>query len=400
MSALTSTRPLRQVDTVKEMLANQQAAEQLRAVAASHLNPEKMMRTLAMAISKTPLLGQCTPMSLLGALMTSSSLGLEVNTVMGHAYLLPFRNNKAKTVEAQLVVGYRGYLFLAANAGVAVHADIHYSDDPVWVWKKGASPDLLHESGACSGDMLHAYAVGIGQNGFKTWVVWPEAKLVAHRDRYSKGYAADVKQGKTAASPNVNIWIADPALARTKTMVRQIQKALPMAREMAYASALDGARADYVTFAMDPSSGLPQPAGTDEALEYDADDGTIIESEASPAGDTATPGPDGKAALAAAKEKAAAAAATAKAPEKSAPAPAETKAAEPLPEPAWLSGFYNELSQWPRDEAALDELKSIYAAQFATVKGTPLYSEIHLEIRRHAAGSDGAADGDDHGAEG
>lgn len=271
-TALTSTRSLREVDTVKEMLANVHAAKQLHAVAASHLNPERLMRTLALAVSKTPLLGKCTPMSLLGATMQSVSLGLEPNSVMGHSYLIPFKNNKAGTYEATLVIGYRGYQFLAANAGVSVHSAVHYSSDPVWRWSQGASPDLVHEAGDGTGDMLHAYAVGIGPNGFKAWVCWPEAKLVAHRDRYSKGYANDIRNGKKATDANVNIWIADPELARRKTMVRQLAKVIPMAVEMARAEATDGAHLDYARFAMDPSA----PPEIAEAEHVDAE---VVEEE-------------------------------------------------------------------------------------------------------------------------
>ena len=41
--------------------------------------------------------------------MTCASLGLEPNTVLGHAYIVPFEQEE-KVVEATLVIGYRGYL--------------------------------------------------------------------------------------------------------------------------------------------------------------------------------------------------------------------------------------------------------------------------------------------------
>jgi recombination protein RecT len=279
MSSLVSTTPLRSVTTVKEMLANKLAAEQLGSVAASHLSPERMMRTLALSVSKTPKLAECTPLSLLGALMTSASLGLEPNTPLGHAYLVPFdkyergknkgdRPRKVGT-EAQLVIGYRGYIQLAHNSGqvASLDAAIHYESDPHWKWRRGTNAVLEHEPGDETGAMLHAYAICEIKGGGRMWVCWPEAKLVAHRDRYSKGYAADIKYGKKPTDANVNIWLGQPDVARMKTMVRQLAKIIPMATEIPQAALYDGARANYAQFAMDPSQGRA-------ALEDLTDDGT------------------------------------------------------------------------------------------------------------------------------
>lgn len=282
MNALTSTTKLGQVSTVKEMLSNQHAFKQLEAVAASHLNPERMMRTLALAVSKTPKLAECTPLSLLGALMTSASLGLEPNNVLGLSYLVPFENRRAKTVEAQLIIGYRGYIQLGLNSGQlagAPTAAIHYNDDPHWLWRMGSNDALEHSQGDMQGKMLHAYAkYRLKGSDYSTWVVWTESQLVAHRDRYSKGYANDIKYGKKATDANVNIWLADPALARMKTMIRQLAKVMPMSSEAPQAAALDGARANYAAFAMDPQMGLPAPEA--EGSEVEANDETgLIEGE-------------------------------------------------------------------------------------------------------------------------
>ena len=66
-------RPLSQVTDVRQMLVNDMAKKQLAAVAASHLKPERMMRLMANAIRTTPKLGQCSPLSLLGAMTGCAS---------------------------------------------------------------------------------------------------------------------------------------------------------------------------------------------------------------------------------------------------------------------------------------------------------------------------------------
>lgn len=275
-ATIIRSEPLRQVRSVKDMLANKNAFDQLDAVAASHLNPEAMMRTLALSVSKTPKLAECTPMSLLGALMTSASLGLVPNSPMGLAYLVPYGT------DAQLIIGYRGYVQLGHNSDQIAWLDagIHYSDDPLWRWRRGSSAVLDHEQGDMAGEMLHAYAIFEKANGGKTWVVWPEAKLVAHRDRYSQGYKADIKRGKKPTDANVNVWLAHPDIARMKTMIRQLAKVMPMSSEIPRAAAVDGARADFAGFAMDPSMGMPEiEANTDEGEASEAD---VVERDAAP----------------------------------------------------------------------------------------------------------------------
>ena len=58
----------------------------------SVITPERFTRIVLSAISVNPKLGSCTPASFLGAMMTSAQLGLEVNTPLGQAYVLPYMN--------------------------------------------------------------------------------------------------------------------------------------------------------------------------------------------------------------------------------------------------------------------------------------------------------------------
>ena len=144
--------PLRQVDNVKGLLMNAQARDQLAAVAAKHMNPERMMRVVANAIRTTPKLGQCEPMSFLGALMQCASLGLEPNTILGHAYMIPFENRRKGVVEVQVVVGYKGLIDLARRSGhiTSLSANIHYSDDELWIYEEGTEAQLRHRPGPVS----------------------------------------------------------------------------------------------------------------------------------------------------------------------------------------------------------------------------------------------------------
>jgi len=58
----------------------------------SAITPERFARMAMTAVTMNPDLGKCTPPSFIGALLQAASLGLEPNTSLGQAYLIPYNN--------------------------------------------------------------------------------------------------------------------------------------------------------------------------------------------------------------------------------------------------------------------------------------------------------------------
>lgn len=246
--------PLRQVQDVKSLLHNEQARQQLAAVAAKHMSPERLMRVTANAIRTTPKLQQCEPLSFLGALMQCAALGLEPNTVLGHAYMIPFENRRKGVVEVQVVVGYKGLIDLARRSGhiTSISANIHYSDDDLWEYEEGTEAKLRHRPGAQDGDKLHAYAIAKFTDGGHAYVVLPWAQVIKIRDG-SQGYQTAVKYGKKD-SP----WMAHEDAMAKKTAIRALAKYLPLSVDFRDAVQVDhdaGSRVDYAGFALHPEGG-------------------------------------------------------------------------------------------------------------------------------------------------
>lgn len=260
-----AAKPLRQVGNVREMLVNDQAKQQLAMVASSTMKPERMMRLIANAARTTPKLLECDPMSLLGGLMQCASLGLEPNTVLGHAYLIPFDNNRKvkdpetgrdvwrKTTEVQLIVGYKGLIDLARRSGhiTSLSANIHYSDDELWEYEEGTEATLRHRPGEQAGKKLHAYAIAKFKDGGHAYVVLPWAQVMKIRDG-SQGWQSAVKFGKTANSP----WQKHEDEMAKKTAIRALAKYLPLSIEFMDAVQVDGAQANYAQFATQPLEGV------------------------------------------------------------------------------------------------------------------------------------------------
>ncbi len=199
-----ATKPLRQVKTVAELLMNDMAKGQLAAVAAKHMNPERMMRVVANAIRTTPKLQEADPLSMLGALMTVANLGLECNTPLGHAYLVPFWNSKKGIIEVQVIIGYKGFADLAWRSGkiTYLHSDVAYDDDEVWTYSFGSDAHLRHKPGPREGTKTHAYCyikidLGEGREGQAfSALPWPHVLRV--RDA-SQGWQA--AQGHNLSKP-------------------------------------------------------------------------------------------------------------------------------------------------------------------------------------------------------
>ena len=247
-------RPLRQVANVRELLVNDQAKQQLAAVAAAHMRPSQMLRLMANAIRTTPQLAECDPLSLLGCMMTCASLGLMPNTPLQSAYLIPFKNKRKGITEVQLVVGYRGMIDLARRSGHIrnIHGDVVYEGDE-FSFEYGSNQHLKHRPKGKRVNPVYAYCHATLTDG-EAFVVLPWDEVMAIRDA-SQGYRTAVQYGKKDTP-----WIAHEHAMASKTAVRALFKYLPISIEMdngklGDALTVDENQIDFSSFATNPEDG-------------------------------------------------------------------------------------------------------------------------------------------------
>lgn len=62
-------------------------------------------------------LKDCSPMSIVGAAMQAVYLGLDLDPILGQAYVVPRWNNKLKRTEASFLTGYQGFVELIRRSG-------------------------------------------------------------------------------------------------------------------------------------------------------------------------------------------------------------------------------------------------------------------------------------------
>ena len=163
----------------------------------SVITPERFTRMALSALNTTPKLQECSQMSFLGALMNAAQLGLEPNTPLGQAYLIPYRN-KGK-LECQFQVGYKGFLDMVyRNPEIqTVQAQCVYENDE-FEYELGLEPKLIHKPAMMGrGDLLLVYALWKSKNGGFGFEVMSKADIDAHARKFSQSFGSSYSPWKT-----------------------------------------------------------------------------------------------------------------------------------------------------------------------------------------------------------
>lgn len=244
--------PLSQVKTLEEGLSHPAFMKRLAAVCSKEVTPESVLSVARQAAGRTPALRQCNPLEVLGALVLLANMGLEANTPMGQAYLIPFGirrqvNGEWKTVAYRLevVIGYPGIIMLAYRSGMVtnIHADVVYEGD-FFEHEYGSHSILRHRStGSRKREPIYAYCHAALTNGGQTFMVWPWEQVLEARNS-SEAYKQALRaynKDKNAPAWLKNPWVAHPHQMGAKTLVRALRPYLPQSRELARAVALEAA---------------------------------------------------------------------------------------------------------------------------------------------------------------
>ena len=194
----------------------------------SAMTKERLLRVATNLVTKTPKLLECTPQSLLGAMMQSAMLGIELGDSLGLAYLIPY-STKRGVCEAQFQLGYRGLIELALRSPqvLAIRAQT------VWTWDEyeyveGTAPNarIVHirrpppGSGAIpsSEDCVAAYAVGtlVGNAETPVWLWRDEIEL----------------RRSSSRSGQDGPWFTHYGAMARKTAIRELSKFLPLTADV------------------------------------------------------------------------------------------------------------------------------------------------------------------------
>lgn len=180
-------KPAKSETATMQSLITRMQPEIIRALP-KHINSDRFTRIALTALRTTPGLAKCEPMSFIGGLLTLAQMGLEANSPLGEAYLLPFNNTKERRTDCQVVIGYKGYLNLLYRSGQvsSVQARVVYANDD-FSYRFGLNPDITHiPARGDRGPATDYYAVIALKDGGYLFDVMSREEAEAHAKRYSK----------------------------------------------------------------------------------------------------------------------------------------------------------------------------------------------------------------------
>lgn len=211
------------------MLSSPKMKQQMALAMPKHMTADRMMRIALTEVRKVPALGRCNIESFMGAIMQCAQLGLEPGSALGHAYLLPFGNGKAKDGKSncQLIIGYRGMIDLARRSGQIVSLTartVHEND--AFKYEFGLEETMHHvPADGDRGKMTHVYAV---------------AKLKGGGVQFDVMSRADVDKVRSTSKAGTNgPWVTHFEEMAKKTVIRRLFKYLPVSIEIQQAVTLD-----------------------------------------------------------------------------------------------------------------------------------------------------------------
>jgi len=192
----------------------------------SYITADKMIDLAFIEIRKNPKLMQCSPQSLVGAIMLASQLGCAPGP-LGHCYLVPFWNGKTQAYDVQFQLGYRGMLKLVRNSGEVgeVYGYVVHAKDQFSI-SYGLRRDLHHIPSMEDdpGAPIGAYTVAALKSGERDFCYMRWVDIMKRRDQYSKN-------SRDKSGSLVGPWATEPEAMAIKTVLRAHFKWLPMSVE-------------------------------------------------------------------------------------------------------------------------------------------------------------------------
>ena len=163
----------------------------------SVITPERFTRMVLTAMSTNKDLQLCTPNSFLGAMMQAAQLGVEPNTPLGQAYLIPYKNKGV--LECQFQLGYKGMIDLAYRSGEVKDIQAHeVHENDTFEYELGLEPKLKHIPAMSNrGAVIMYYAIFHTKDGGYGFNVMSVDDVQEHARKYSKSYGSSFSPWKS-----------------------------------------------------------------------------------------------------------------------------------------------------------------------------------------------------------
>lgn len=271
------------IESIVRVVESPNLKAQIMRALPKQLDVERFMRLCMTVIRKTPAIQRCEPLSIVSSVVEASQLGLELDPVLGHGYLIPRKSKKLSEQYGRQVTlctfmpGYKGFIHLMRNSGLVtnVNAELRLEGEDFHV-DLGTQRALIHvpnyELNRTDEKLwLGAYCVVY----FRDWNQ-PDFEYLPKSEINERRNRSDAKD----SGP----WVSDTDAMWKKTTIRAIAKRMPLSpqnRELIRTAALDELRENEEYREREPiapafelpqetltvSGGDPEPAAEPEKKE-------------------------------------------------------------------------------------------------------------------------------------
>jgi len=197
----------------------------IRQAIAGNMDPKRLMRIAVSAMNRNAALQNCSMPSIINSVMLCGITGLEPNTPLQHAYLIPYGK------ECTFQPGYRGLMHMAhQSAGVSKFAPQLVYEGDVIEEEYGMDEKFRHIPKHESDEWIGAYSFVRYQDGTFGWQYMPKHKILEIRDRFSKAWSMKGKDSPWGTSEDEMV---------IKTVIKRHIKRMNLSVEIATAARAD-----------------------------------------------------------------------------------------------------------------------------------------------------------------
>ncbi len=174
-------------------------------------NTNSFISSLLTLTNANAQLKEASTKTVLAAAMTAATLKLPINANLGFAYIVPYKNNKAKTTEAQFQLGYKGFIQLAMRSGQYKTLNVaEVYEGEIEKIDRFTGEIVLGER---TGEMIVGYIAYFKLvNGFEKYLYMSKEEIDAHGKKYSAAY----RKGHDC------LWVSNFDAMAKKTVLKQL----------------------------------------------------------------------------------------------------------------------------------------------------------------------------------
>ena len=173
---------------------------------------KRFIASISSAVAVNPTLQECDPKTIVSGALLGEALNLSPSPQLGLYYLVPYKNSKQGTMDAQFQLGYHGYIQLAIRSGQYKDIDVVEIKEGEYLGRDKQTGKPLFEF--MEDETLRLTKPTIGYlayfellNGFTKKLYMSKEEMEQHADKYSRAFSlAEYRKLQAGQIPEKDMW--------------------------------------------------------------------------------------------------------------------------------------------------------------------------------------------------